>query len=180
MNDTFSLRQARPDDATSIAEVQVAVWNSAYRGLVPDALIDQLRVPDRAEMWTKILESYAATGRGAVIVAEEAGVIVGFASCGDQRDPDLVADYPGEISAIYVAQPRRGIGAALMAEAARALIAMGHEAAALWVLSDNRAARHFYEHLGGQPVRERIDEAEEGSLNEVAYGWATLTSLTAR
>ena len=46
---TLPVRAATPDDARGIAEVHVAGWRWAYRGQMPDALLDSLSVEDRAE-----------------------------------------------------------------------------------------------------------------------------------
>ncbi|WP_107816401.1 GNAT family N-acetyltransferase [Celeribacter persicus] len=180
MSETFFIRPATRDDALPIAKVQVSLWRATYRGIVPDALIDRMTVSDREKGWGKILDTYAASGRGAVFVAEQSGAVVGFLSCGDQRDADLAKAFPGEFSALYVSASRQGIGSALMAASAQGLLSMGHEAAALWVLTENAPARAFYEALGGTQVAERIDTRPEGGLSEVAYGWSALSALAAR
>ena len=45
----------------------------------------------------------------------------------------------------------------------------------LWVLADN-PARHFYEGLGGQYVREKEIDIGQQRLFEVAYGWPDLSA----
>ncbi|AJE48228.1 GNAT family N-acetyltransferase [Celeribacter indicus] len=182
MTACFALRPARRRDALPIAEVQVAAWRSAYRDFLSDALIDRMSVSDREKAWARILDGFAESGRGACFVAECEGRVTGFLSVGDQRDEDLRAAFPGEITALYVAPPdqRLGIGSALMAAGARELRAQGHEAAALWVLSENAGARGFYEALGGEKAAERIDNRPEGGMNELAYGWGSLSDLAAR
>lgn len=183
MTHEYLIRPATLNDALAIAEVQVAVWQSAYRDMLPEALIARMSVEDRRKGWTTILTSYAENGTGACFVAESAGVVHGFASCGAQRDEDLQDTHGGEFSAIYVMDSfqRRGIGCALMAACATALRDRGHTAAALWVLSENAGARAFYEALSGKVVAERLDNRPEngagGGLDEVAYGWDSLSEL---
>ena len=46
-----ALRDATPDDAHAIATVHVASWQVAYRGFMPDAVLDGLSVDDRARKW---------------------------------------------------------------------------------------------------------------------------------
>jgi len=181
MEKDFTLRPATLSDAHAIAEVQVAVWQSAYRDILPAALIERMSVADRENGWSKILTAYFETGRGAVFVAEQSDAIVGFLSCGDQRDEDLMAAFSGEFSAIYVADSaqRQGIGRALMGEGGRALNGMGHTAAALWVLSENTGARGFYQAIGGVVSAERIDGQNGEGLDEIAYGWVDLTEICA-
>ena len=46
----MEIRAATISDAYSIAEVQVAGWQAAYRGIMPDSVLDGLSVPKREEM----------------------------------------------------------------------------------------------------------------------------------
>lgn len=174
------LRPAVRKDARAIAEVQVAVWRTAYRDILPAALIDRMSVADREKGWIKIIESYETSLRGHVFVAEVDGGVQGFLSCGDQREEELAEQFPGEISAIYVADAvqRQGIGRALMGQGIKALTDMGHGAVALWVLSENAGARGFYAALGGVVAAERIDNRTEDSMDETAYGWTDLSDFS--
>jgi ribosomal protein S18 acetylase RimI-like enzyme len=179
MEKTLHIRPATVSDAQDIAYVQVAVWNSAYKGLVPDALIERMTVADRAKGWTTILNSFAETGRGACFVAERDGAVQGFASCGAQRDDDLRADYAGEITAIYVQgdHQRNGVGRALMQSCAQAMTQMDLNGSALWVLSENESARAFYAALGAEFITERVETSADGAVSEVAYGWPARSDL---
>lgn len=179
MNTSVIIRSATLNDTHAIAIVQVAVWNSAYKGLVPDALIERMSVFDREKGWAKILSAYAETATGVCFVAEIDGVVQGFASCGQQRDPDLANEYAGEISAIYVRgdHQRAGLGRALMDACFEAMSDMKLQGAALWVLSANEPARAFYKALGAELITERRDDRPDGALSEVAYGWPVRADL---
>ena len=50
----------------------------------------------------------------------------------------------------------------------------------LWAFVENRAARSFYESLGGVPVAEDGFELGGAWLYEVAYGWEDLDALLSR
>ena len=50
-----TLRLANPSDAHGLAEMHVATWQVAYRGLLPDDFLDGLTVAARAERWQQIL-----------------------------------------------------------------------------------------------------------------------------
>jgi GNAT superfamily N-acetyltransferase len=145
-----AIRAAVPSDADAIAAVQIASWRSAYRGLVPDAFLDDMDAGERSRR----LRSHLTAGRGGrrTYVAEIAGEVVGFATAGECRDPDARAR-DGELYAIYVlaVRWRRGIGTALHAAAADGLRNDGCVEARLWVLEANAAARRFYERLGWLP-----------------------------
>ena len=69
------VRRAVLDDAAAIAGVHVRAWQVAYRGLMPDGVLDDLSVEEREEIWRR-----AMTGeeRPAVYVAVEGSALVGF------------------------------------------------------------------------------------------------------
>ena len=45
------LRHAEPTDAIAVARVHVRSWQAAYRKLMPDEYLDQLRPEDRAKKY---------------------------------------------------------------------------------------------------------------------------------
>jgi len=176
----ISFREAKPDDAAALGELHVASWRETYAGLLPDRLLDGLSADARSAMWRAVLEDPARYGGTAIFVAEGGGGIIGFGSCGDQRDAALKAQgYDGEIGAIYVLQShqRTGIGRALMRLLAQRLLDRGRTAARLWVLRENASARSFYERLGGVPAGEKTDEESGVTVTEMAYGWRDLSAL---
>jgi hypothetical protein len=94
-----SYRSAGTADAHAIAEVHVRTWQVAYRGQVPDDYLDGLSVDERAERWGQALAELEAPA--AVLVAEDGGAIVGFASIMASRDEDAEPE-TGELAAIYL------------------------------------------------------------------------------
>jgi GNAT superfamily N-acetyltransferase len=142
-----SVRQARPEDARSVAEVHVASWRHAYRGLLPDEYLDRLSVDDRETMWLGAFTD--PDPKSGAVVAEASGRIVGFASFGPSRD-EGVPDGTGEVPAIYVepAVLRTGVGRELFEAVTAALRESGFTRATLWVLEANGSARRFYERAG--------------------------------
>lgn len=161
------VRAATTADAPGIARVHVASWRSAYRGLLPDALLDGLSAERRAEGWARSISD----GSTAVLVAvDPAGPIVGFVATGDTRDADA-ADGVGEVFAIYLdpAWWDLGVGRTLITAGASALGSRFDEAT-LWVLDTNERARAFYERNGWQPdgavKRATLGDAE---VEEVRY-----------
>src|SRR5438093_285454 len=97
------LREATKSDAGAIGAVHVASWRETYTVILPDDMLAGLSVETQTAMWSKILGDPAAFGGAAVVVAEESGRIIGFGSCGQQRDQQLAdAGFGGEIGAIYV------------------------------------------------------------------------------
>ncbi|GGD31052.1 N-acetyltransferase [Microbacterium faecale] len=152
------IRRAELSDAAAIADLHVRTWQSTYRGLLPDALLDELDVAARTERWQRILGGASATvgtaGAGghagietdtptsATVVAVEGERVLGFASAGAARDND--APCARELWALYVDPIAHGAGVG--AELLRT--AIGADPAYLWVLEGNNRAIAFYEKHG--------------------------------
>jgi GNAT superfamily N-acetyltransferase len=144
------IRRARPADAEPLARCHLACWREAYTGMVDhDRLSPALAAVDqRTARWRHIL-----AGEHATLVADADGEIVGFASVGPGRDPDL--DLGSELYALYVRQAYwgRGVGHHLMTAA------VGDEDGFLWVFRDNGRARAFYARHGYRP--DGVEKLEE-------------------
>jgi ribosomal protein S18 acetylase RimI-like enzyme len=178
--DAMPLRKAIQADAATLGALHVASWRETYTGIIPDEMLAAQSVDARTAMWNKILGSPDEFGCTAVLVAEDGGHVVGFGSCGKQRDKALTdAGFSGEFSAIYVLRSYqgRGVGRSIMAAMSRELSNAGHTTACLWVLRENDPARAFYDKLGGVIVGEKLDERPNATLVEDAYGWRDLSSL---
>jgi hypothetical protein len=169
----YSIRRATLADAAALAQVHEATWRETYIGLMSEQMLDALTADARTEAWRRILSGetgYLPT----TYVAERAGQLVAFGSCGEQRSPDFAAaGYDGEFAAVYVLKTdqRRGLGKFLMTAMMSDLADRGFTGFTLWVPRDNIPARSLYEQLGGKLIGQREDAREQGTLVEVAYGW---------
>ena len=131
----MTVRLAEPADAPAVASVHVKSWQAAYRGQIPDEVLDNLDVAERTAMWER------ASARGEVWVALDGDEVVGFICTGPSRE----ADATSQLYAIYLLPSAWGTGLAQpLAEAGLA----GLTDTVVWVLEDNRRARRFYERLG--------------------------------
>jgi len=143
-----TVRDGSPEDAHAIAKVHVAAWRWAYRGQLPDSLLDGLSVDDREAMWAAWF--LRPEERGAMVVAFDDGrSVVGFANSGPSRDEGARQE-TGELRALYVVEEVRGtgVGRALHDEAIVRLRGAGFKDATLWVLETNDLGRRFYENAG--------------------------------
>lgn len=133
--------QRQSDSVEAIAQVYVQSWRSAYRGLLPDALLDGLTTA----RWT---EKLALGGPLQSLVAVENGQIVGTCAYGAARSETMCGW--GEIVSLYLLPQwtGRGLGRALLGRAVGTLRAAGHRKVYLWVLEKNDSARAFYERCG--------------------------------
>jgi GNAT superfamily N-acetyltransferase len=163
----MQLRLAEPDDAMAVARVHVRSWQVAYRTLLPDDYLDQLRPEVRAKTY-----DFASLDplKPRTILAAEEGVILGFATTMPSRDADLREH--GELCALYVDPDKwgQGIGMALMAAARANLFALGFRQALLWVLAGNARAERFYRiDQWVADGRRRTDSVWGVTVNEVRY-----------
>lgn len=139
------VREASTGDAMAIAQVHVHTWQVAYKGIIPDSVLDNLSIQDRATKWLKTLSENLEQ----ILLVESTDVVVGFASFGQSRD-DGSTPQTGELYAIYV-HPlawHRGLGKLLHADVERRLRHAGFIEVILWVLEANHQARSFYSSLG--------------------------------
>lgn len=124
-------------------------WQAAYRGLLPDDLLDGLSAAAWGERRRRALAApYGPHVRNHVL--EGAGGLIGWASTGAARDPDLDAARVGELYALYLepAAVGQGHGRRLLAHAHAGLAEQGFVEVVLWVLEGNARARRFYERAG--------------------------------
>ena len=106
-------------------------WQAAYEGLIPADFLARLSASSRAAAWARRIGD-----GGGVLVAEEDGVIAGFAAFG-----------PSQLYALYLLPEfwGRGLGRALHD---RVVQEMSGESAVLWVLATNERAKAFYVRQG--------------------------------
>lgn len=163
-----TIRPATPADAPAIARIHTTSWRETYAGLLPDEFLDRMtgeEMRERREIsWERTISQMLET----VLVAEQDGEVVAFASAGPARD------HPGfemELMTLYALKSAqgRGLGRALFTEIVQTLKADGFQNLALWVLDAN-PTRGWYLRQGGREAGEKT----EGQLREVRIVWDTL------
>lgn len=152
-------------DARAVAEVHVAAWQDAYRGLMDDAYLDTLNVDAREQFWRD-------QPSGGTFVADLEGQVCGFVSVGIGRDEDAAAT-AHEVYAVNVRALAWGSGAGLglLRTGEATLRTSGAHEATLWVLERNARARAFYEREGWVP---------DGAQHETTVGGARLIEVRHR
>ncbi len=142
------VRHAVGDDAEAIAQINLASWEAAYRGVVADRFLDRADLTERRVRWQERI----ARAAHPLLVAEAGGLVVGYCSLVlPARDAGADADAStGEVGAIYVAPGafRAGVGSAMLLAALELMRERGYVDATLWVLSENPRARAFYARHG--------------------------------
>jgi ribosomal protein S18 acetylase RimI-like enzyme len=161
-----TIRRATVQDAPALGRLNVRMVQAAYGGQMPDERLDGPWPEERAAGWERGLRR--DRDQDPVLVAEEAGRVVGFAVVGPAQDPEGA----GELCAITVDPDHRGTGAgsALLAAAQAELARLGYAEAVLWVLPDNARARRFYEVAGWtRDGTQRSSEVLGVVVREVRY-----------
>jgi GNAT superfamily N-acetyltransferase len=169
------VRPARPEDAPAIARVQATTWRTAYRAVLPAAVLDDWDDDAVAASWRSAITA-PPTPAHLVLVAVEREEVVGFAAVAPVDD----APRSAELGPLLV-EPRwgrRGHGSRLLAAVTDLVAADGRVQLHVWLLESDRASAAFFEstgwaadgwartlETGGAPLRElrwhtRLDEED--------------------
>ncbi len=143
----ITIRRGEPADAAGIARVHVLAWQGAYRGLLPDPLLDNLSAGQRQIWWRQLLAR--PVDEEIIWIAEGAAGLTGFASAGGNRDPGA-AEGTAELMTLYLlpAAWGQGIGYRVFRAVEGDLARLGFHTLTLWVLDGNRRGIDFYERVG--------------------------------
>ena len=164
------IRTAMEDDITAIASLHICSWQAAYKGIVPNELLDSRDIDASIRSWRSTLSSYPEN----LVVAQSGnGMLVGFCCSGPVVDSVRNGNFEFEIYGLHVdpSHYRQGIGSALLANSFSRMNGLGLAKAIVWTLEDLVRSRHFYEKNGGKLVNTGVWNVAGYNLNEVAYGW---------
>lgn len=170
----MTIRTATPQDLPAVAEIHVRSWQTAFRGIMPDALLDAMDVADREEMWRRSLQRHPG---GIVVALDDQEEIVGFCCFGRAPGDSHDVPFDSRIYALHVHpdRKRQGIGTRLVFAVFRRLRDFGCRSVILWTLESLASSRSFYEYLGGTLSRSKITNFDGTELVEVAYVWEDLS-----
>ncbi|MEV6281387.1 GNAT family N-acetyltransferase [Kribbella sp. NPDC051770] len=152
------IRRAEVGDAEAGAWCHLLCWQEAYAGLLdPERLrekTDPAGIGRRTERWVGAIEAgvvrWLAFNPGQDVPIQDR--VIGFSSPGPGRDPN--APTPLELYSVYARQAwwGSGLGQRLLD------VAIGREAASLWLLEGNDRALAFYRRNGFAEDGAREDE----------------------
>lgn len=164
----FAVREATLQDAEGIARVHVDSWQTSYRGILPDTLLDRIDVGQRAESRRAMLRDTSVFHLVAYDVTH--GDIVGLCDAGASRRN---VPYAGEVYAIYLAHraKRHGLGQEMFDRVMGWFVAHDMRSMIVWVLENNHHARRFYEAMGGREGSRLQSRVGGFPVVELAYVW---------
>jgi L-amino acid N-acyltransferase YncA len=103
------IRPARVQDVRQMARVHVRCWQETYRGLMPDAVLDDPGFPAaRERMWTDVMAGEGHR-QNRVAVAERDDELAGIAMAGPPED--ATAAWMRQLYVLYVYAADHGTGA---------------------------------------------------------------------
>lgn len=165
----MKIRKAEISDAEAIMKINVDTWQQAYRGLMPDDVLEQ-RVcsPERAERWRKNIKKTLSGATTIYVAEDENGRLAGFVWGGESRDGNVPRHI--ELYAFYVhpEAQKKGYGKALF-EAFRKYAAGKFY---LYMLEGNKQAQNFYKRTGGVLMPQFAKESSHSGskrLKEVCW-----------
>jgi GNAT superfamily N-acetyltransferase len=140
------IRYATQDDAHVLGLVYSQSYQAAFRGIIPDKLLEDVFSPEKREAGL-LKEIMEGSPINAILYCEDKPA--GILTYGRAKDDDM-EDSSIEILRIYLHPSYWGqnIGAELMNWGVKELRQRGYTRLILWVIEDNLRARKFYEKLG--------------------------------
>jgi GNAT superfamily N-acetyltransferase len=160
-----SVRNARPADASVLAQVFRESWQQAYTGILPPLHLDREILRRDATWWRRAI----AAERNLLVILLD-GKVAGYATCGRARGGGRDV---GEIYELYLSPVYQGLGLGThLFEACRATLdALDLEHLIVWALEANEKAHAFYVRCGGRQTRRSCVRFGKGSSPRVAFEW---------
>jgi ribosomal protein S18 acetylase RimI-like enzyme len=158
----ISYRLATLDDCYEIAKLKGEVWNTTYRGIYSDNVLDNYDV----ERNIKTFESIINNPKTTLYVATDVENIIGFISCGEPYRPFL--HYKQDIGLLYLLKnyQRMGIGKKLFSIAKENIFSNGYAEFFVSVNKYNKNAIEFYLAMGGNIIYtdEDMEDKKEAQI----------------
>lgn len=152
----YKIRKIEKKDSREVTHVVTVAWNEAYKGIVPDDVLQELYIneDERVKRFEKSFDEHEMTS----LVLEVDGKVVGFS----HYAPANQNNFPGcgEIRALYILSKYHGygFGKKLVEESIKELKKMGFNKMIICCLRDNINANNFYEHIGGKYIKDGVYE----------------------
>ena len=148
------IRKANIEEAENIIDINIEVWNTTYKNLIPQDIINKLQIKDdnRIEKQKKSIKE-----KNNIYVSEVNGKIVGFSTFGPTRDENY--KNAGEIYAEYILDEYQGIGLGrrLAVACMKELFNNGYTTLITKCL-DGNPSNEFHKELGGKYVAQSTFE----------------------
>lgn len=147
------IRKIKREDTKAISHVVTISWNETYKGIVPDAYLEELKHNEEERANNFYNKFDEKDDRYFVLEVDEN--VVGFVRYDKANDPDY--DKCGEIIALYIINKYHGFGYGkmLVNRAIVELKKMGFNKMIISCLKGN-PSNEFYKHIGGVYVKDGV------------------------
>ena len=155
----FSFRKAEHSDCYILANIKKEVWNTTYRGIYNDELLDNFDTNKQTDKFKKMVDS-----KTNLYVVESNNKIIGYFSFGKPYHP--YSDYEIEFGLLYLLKEYQvnGIGTAIFKFVKDEIKKMGVNKFYLCCNKYNYNAQKFYEKMGGVIVHIDPDDIEKDRI----------------
>ena len=148
----IEIRKAKPEEAEATIDINIAVWKTTYKDLIPMEIIEKLQVKDKERIKSK---EDRIREKQNTIVALVDGKIFGYHSIASARNVEY--ENCGEIFALYIIGKYKGngFGKMLVEQAKKELKILGFDKIIIACLKGN-PSNEFYKHIGGIYVKDGV------------------------
>lgn len=159
-----TVRDAVEADADAMVELTAGGWRQAYRGMVPDAYIENLPIAG----WRHDISSGLRKPRldAFSLIAEVDGATAGYCFVAAPGRDEPAGSKHAELVALYVDQAywRQGVGRRLLERALERARELGYRDLELWTFDANERAKSFYEATGWEADGAQRPHEASGAL----------------
>ena len=162
----MTIKKATLKDVPLISKIHALSWKIAYREILPDSYLNNLK----EDFWEPAFNKWIEEGTITVHLLYIGKQIAGCVSYGKSRD-ELHPTW-GEIVSLYLLPEYfgKGYGKYLLRTALKELKEIGCSTTYLWVLKENKRARYFYEKNAFRETPDHcLVEIEEKEFTDIRY-----------
>ena len=169
-------------DSFGIAKVHVDTWNSTYKGLISEKILQRRTYEVSQRRWHDRIARLI--DKEIIYIAEnDYGEIVAFIMAGTEKY-NLIGtlqdlnDYEGELMAIYVLKEyqKKNIGFRLLSLVVKYFLSKNINSMIVWVLKEN-PSKGFYKRLGAKYIGAKYLNLDGELYLESAYGWSDIRTI---
>ena len=152
-------RLATASDLDDIAAVTQLSWSTAFKSILPPAVISRGTLAHFKELWRPILNNYP-TEKSIIVRRNETSIACGahgpYRSSHNPMLKGVNDSTTGELYRCYVSPEHQGgrTGILLFKSLMKSLVEDGYDSAVAWAYRKNKRANRFFRHLGGQIIGE--------------------------
>ena len=149
------IRKMTVNDCKDVTHVITVAWNETYKGIVPDEILDNMYLTEE-ERTNKSINRFDENNNHQFVL-EVDNKIVGYMNVGPSDETEY--DKCGEIHALYIINGYKGdgFGKEMVKAGMEELKKMGYNIMLIGCLVGN-PTNGFYEHIGGELIKQRIFE----------------------